>query len=103
VLRPLSSQTPLRGILVEHECPRCQREVELPFGQLCSQCQREIERRARKVGRLVSLSTTLALAAYIYFRMPEDPTARTVGAASIFAWYLLTGLVTRKIMREIRK
>lgn len=103
MLRPLSSQTPLRGILVEHECPRCGREVELPFGELCSECRSEIERRARKVGRIVSLSTTLILAAYVYVRIPEDPTARMVGAASILAWYLLTGAVTRRVMREVQK
>ncbi len=67
------------------------------------ECRREIERRARRIGRLVSLSTTLVLAVYVYFRMPEEPTARIVGAASILVWYLLTGAVTRRIMREMRK
>ncbi len=103
MLRPLSLQTPLRGVLVEHECPRCGREVELPFGEICAQCRREIERRARKVGRFVSLSTTIVLAGYVYMRVPEDSTARMVSAMAILAWYLLTGAVTRRIMREVRK
>ncbi len=102
-LGPLSSQRPLSGILIEHECPRCGREVELPFGEICSHCTREIEVRARKVGRIVALSTTIALAVYILLRMPDHPTARMVGGASILAWYVLTGLVTRRVLREMLK
>ena len=102
-LRPLSSQKPLSGVLIEHECPRCGREVELPFGEICSDCTRGIEIRARKIGRLVALTTTVALAIYVYLRVPEDPTARMVGGASILAWYILTGVVTRRILREALK
>jgi predicted amidophosphoribosyltransferase len=103
LLRPLSSQTQMSGILVEHECPRCGREVELTLGEICSHCKREIEARARRIGRIVALTTTVALAVYIYLRMPEDPTARLVGGVSILAWYILTGLVTRRILREALK
>ena len=39
--------------LVEHECPRCHRAVELPLGELCGTCRGEIERRAVKLGNLV--------------------------------------------------
>ena len=102
-LGPLSSQRPLSGILVEHECPRCGREVELPFGNICSHCRGEIEIRARKIGRIVALSATVVLAVYIFLRMPPDPTARMVGGTSILAWYILTGLVTRRILREVLK
>ncbi len=102
-LGPLSSQRPLSGILIEHECPRCGREVELPCGEICSHCTREIEVRARKIGRIVALSTTIALAVYILLRMPDQPTARMVGGASILAWYVLTGLVTRRVLREMLK
>ena len=100
---PLGSQKPLSGILIEHECPGCGREVELPFGELCAHCTAEIEARARKIGRIVALATTLLLAAYIFVRMPADPTARMVGGTSILAWYILTGLVTRRILREALK
>lgn len=102
-LGPLSSQNPLSGILIEHECPRCGREVELPFGEICSNCALEIEVRARKIGRVVALSTTVALAVYILLRVPNDPTARLVGGVSILAWYVLTGLVTRRVLREVLK
>ena len=102
-LGPLSSQKPLSGILIEHECPRCGREVELPFGEICAHCTRDIEVRARKIGRLVALSTTIALAIYILLRMPADPTARVVGGTSILAWYVLTGLVARRVLREVLK
>jgi len=32
------------GGLIEHECPRCHRAVELPFGALCRQCVAELDR-----------------------------------------------------------
>jgi hypothetical protein len=35
--------------------------------------------------------------------MPDQPTARMVGGASILAWYVLTGLVTRRVLREMLK
>jgi uncharacterized OB-fold protein len=89
--------------MIEHECPRCGREVELPFGEICSHCTRAIEVRARKVGRVVALSTTAVLAVYIFLRMPDHPTARLVGGTSILVWYILTGLVTRRVLREVLK
>jgi hypothetical protein len=94
---------PLSGFMVEHECPRCDREVELPFGAICTDCWREIERRARKASRTVALTTTLGLAVYVYIRMPDDPTARMVGLSSVIAWYMITAIVTRRVVREILK
>jgi predicted RNA-binding Zn-ribbon protein involved in translation (DUF1610 family) len=103
LLRPLRPQVPLPGMLVEHECPRCGREVELPLGEICPHCGREIEARARRIGRIIALVTTLGLAAYVYLRMPEDPTARLVGGVSVLVWYIVTGLVARRILREALK
>jgi hypothetical protein len=62
-----------------------------------------IERRAARVARIVALSTTLVLAAYVWFRMPEAPTPRLVGGASIAVWYVLTNLVVRRAMREYQQ
>ncbi|UCD25442.1 MAG: hypothetical protein JSW51_05870 [Gemmatimonadota bacterium] len=45
----------------------------------------------------------MLLAVYIFLRMPADPTARMVGGMSVLAWYILTGLVTRRILREMLK
>ncbi|HEX9692775.1 MAG TPA: hypothetical protein VGA22_11805 [Gemmatimonadales bacterium] len=86
--------------MVEHECPRCHREIELPLGELCPDCRREIERRAARVARVVAMVTTLALAVYIGIRVPADPTARLVGGAAVAVWYLLTNLVVRRLLRE---
>ena len=103
MLRPQSSQTPFLGVLVEHECPRCQRPVELPLGQLCGVCRQEIERRASRIGRLVALASTVVVGIYVLVRMPAQPTARMVGAVSIAVWYLLTYLVVKRVMREYLK
>jgi hypothetical protein len=74
--------------------------VELPLGELCATCRSEIERRVRKIARWIALGTTVVLAAYIVVRVPPDPTARSVGAIAILVWYLLTGAVARRILRE---
>ncbi len=103
MLRNLSSRPPLSGILVEHECPRCGAEVELPLGELCSECWQGIELRAKKISRIVAITSTLGWAAYVYVRMPDNSTARLVGLSSVVAWYIITGLVTKRIMREVIK
>jgi len=100
MLRPGNSRTPSFGGLVEHECPRCGREVELPFGALCPFCVREVEGRARRLARRVALVTTAMLGAYILWRMPPDPTARLVAAAAVVAWYVLTRVIVSRTARE---
>ncbi len=99
MLRPWNSQTPFVGVLTEHECPRCHQPVKLPLGQLCAVCQRSIERQAGRIARWVALGSTVLLALYLLVRLPEDPTARLVAAASVGIWYLLTHLVAKRIAR----
>lgn len=100
MLRLGNSRTPSFGGLLEHECPRCGREVELPFGALCHACVQEIDARARRLGRRVALVTTAALGAWILWRMPPDPTARLVGAAAVLAWYILTRTIVTRTARQ---
>ncbi len=88
------------GVLVEHECPRCHEEVELPLGALCARCRREIDRRAARLARLIAAATTLGVAVYVLLRVPPDRTARLVGAMGIAVWYVLTNLVMRRVLRE---
>ncbi len=101
MLRRWDSRTPLYGVLTEHECPRCRQPVELPLGEICGACRTSIERRAGRIGRLVALISTVGLA--IYVLLPEERTARLVGAMSIGIWYLLTYLVVKRILREYLK
>ena len=103
MLRRSSSQTPLSGALIEHECPRCHKPVQLPLGELCGECRRDIERRAGRLGRLIAAVSTILIAIYVVVRMPADPTARLVGAMSIVIWYLLTFLVAKRVLREYLK
>ncbi len=100
MLRPWNSQTPLVVGLIEHECPRCHREVELPFGQLCGTCRAEIESRAKKVARIASVLSTLAVALYVFIPMPSDQRARTVGLVGLVVWYVLSHLVFRRVMQR---
>lgn len=99
MLRRWNSQTPFAGVLPEHECPRCQRPVKLPLGELCAECRQRIERQAGRIARWVALVSTVVLGVYLVMRLPEDPTARMVAAASIGIWYLLTHLVAKRIAR----
>ena len=85
----------------ERECPRCHRPVDLPLGALCRECRQEIERRARRLGRLVAASTTALLAIYLLLRLPPDPRGRVVGAMAVGVWYLLSNMVVRRAAREL--
>ena len=89
--------------LVEHECPRCHREVELPLGALCPTCRTEIDRRARRVSRIVSLASTAVVAVYVYFRMPDNEQARLVGIAGVVIWLILSNVTVRRVMREWKR
>ncbi len=100
MLRRGNLQTPLVAGLVEHECPRCHRAVELPLGALCGRCHREIERRARRVARLVGGLSTVAVALYVFIPPPPDERARTVGLIGVVIWYILTNVVVRRVMRQ---
>lgn len=93
------------GGLVEHECPRCRRPVELPLGALCDVCRREIDARASRLARLVAGVTTAMLALYVWWRLPADPMRmqQVVGGIGVVAWYLLTYLVVRRSSRELIK
>src|SRR5262245_61405327 len=104
MLRHSNSLMPSAGVLIEHECPRCHRAVELPLGELCRSCRDEIERRARKWGNRVSLATTVLLALWLYFfRQSPNPTARLVSAMSVVIWFTISNMVVRRAMRELGK
>ena len=103
MLRRWNSPTPFAGVLVEHECPRCRRAVELPFGALCGGCVAQIERRAAKWGNVTALATTLLLAGYVGFRVPADSAARSVGTMAVLIWFVLVNIVVRRAVRELTK
>ena len=99
-----NSRKPFATGLVEHECPRCHREVELPLGQLCRQCRAEIHRRAARIGNLVALISTGAVAVYVWANVaPGDQLGRNVGIAGIAVWFILSNMVTRRVARELIK
>ncbi len=100
MLRRRSSPTPLVAGLIEHECPRCQRAVELPFGQLCGACRAEIKSRAKKTARIVAALSTLAVALYIFIPIPAGERARTIGLVGTVIWYVLSYMVVRRVMQN---
>jgi hypothetical protein len=100
MLRPGSSPTPLNAGLIEHECPRCHRGVELPLGELCRSCRTAIEKRARRAGRLIALLSSTAVGLYVFIPVPTDDRARLVGIAGVAMWYVLSNLAVRRAMRQ---
>ena len=100
MLRLWNSPKPLLSGLVEHECPRCHRPVELPLGALCGNCHASIDRRARKAARLVSGLSSLAVGSYLLFTVPPTQQSRLVAAAGILMWYVLTHIMVRRIMQQ---
>lgn len=99
----VKGSSPLLGTVLGHECPRCHKAVQLPLGELCRDCRDAVEMRARKISRYVALGTTIPFAAYVYFRLPDDSTLRLVGISTVAAWYIITGLVTKRILLEVLK
>jgi hypothetical protein len=77
--------------------------VELPLGELCAACRREIDRRAVRAARLIAMVSTAALGVYVMLRVPPDPVARSVSGAAVAAWYVLTYLIVRRVLREFRR
>jgi len=100
MLRPPNSRKPFFGVLVEEECPRCHRQIELPLGDLCRQCRQDIARRAGRIARIVAAVTTVGLGFYVALAMPRDSTSRMVGAMSVIAWYILVNLVVRRVLTQ---
>ncbi len=99
----MKTLSPLFGTALEHECPRCHNEVKLPLGEICQDCMAAIGMRARKISRYVALGTTVPFAIYVYFRLPDDPTLRLLGVSTVVAWYIIIGLVTKRILLEVFK
>jgi hypothetical protein len=87
--------------LVEHECPRCHKAVELPLGELCPACRAEITRRARRWARWTALGSTALLMAYIITRKPAGPNGQLVAVVSTAVWYFMSYRVAERVAREI--
>jgi len=101
MLRRRFSQTPFVAGLVEHECPRCHRPVELPFGALCGACRKEIERKAARLAHWAAGLSTAALAVYAMVRLPPDPGARLMTGLAVGVWYVLVKLTVQRAAREL--
>ena len=99
LLRP-SSPAPWSGG-PSHPCAKCGTLTPgIAIGELCASCRRIVQQKASRIGRLVAIGTTLPLALYIVWSLPPERTARTVGAAAVLVWYILTSLIARRVALE---
>ncbi len=55
------------------------------------------------MARLVAAVTTVAMALYVYVRVPDDRTARLTGIMAVVIWYVLTNLVVKRALRRLLK
>ena len=105
MLRPANSLAPWPGGS-SHPCARCGTVTAgIALGGLCPRCWNGVTRKASRVGRLVAIVTTLLLAGYVILTLrsvsaPWQPTARTVGAAAVVVWYLLTYRIAKRVALE---
>ena len=88
--------------MVEHECPRCHREVDqLPLGDLCTPCRRDIARRSRRIARYTSLGSTALLLLYAVLRnFPEERVARVTLAISALVWFVVSRRIALRVAEE---
>lgn len=101
LLRPNSPAPWSSGLGPSHPCAKCGEETAgIAIGGLCATCTRLLERRARRIARLVAIGTTLPLAVYVALALPVERTARLVGAACVLLWYVLTFLIARRVTLE---
>ena len=100
MLRPTISPA-LWPVGPKHPCAGCGEFVAgIAIGGLCPSCARLAERKAARIGRIVAMSTTLPLAAYVAWSLPATQSARLVGAGSVLLWYVLTSLIAKRIALE---
>jgi len=99
----MKNPSSLHGTPMGHECPKCHQEIELPLGELCADCKDAIAARARRISRYIALGTTLPFALYVYMRLPEDLNLRFMGVGTVVAWYIITGLVSKRVLMEVLK
>ena len=105
MLRPLNSPG-LWPDASSNPCARCgEQTAGLAPGDICAACAKAVARKASTIGRLVAIVTTLLVAGYLMLTLRSAPpgsqaTARTVGAVSAVAWYLLTFRIVQRIAFE---
>ena len=104
LLRPNSPVPWSSGLGPSHPCAKCGEDTPgIAIGGLCPNCTAILHRRARRVARLVSLGTTVPLAVYVGMALPVERTARLVGAACVFLWYVLTYQISKRVALEFWK
>ena len=87
--------------LPEVPCARCESRVRgLGWGELCSDCLRERRRRASRLSQRISLPAALLMAAWVFLRIPDDPTARVYGGIAILATYVIVRRIVQLLAME---
>ena len=97
---PLPSPMPSFGVLRETQCPRCGRDVDLPFGQLCRDCMATVRARARRVARRTALVSVGLFGGWTLWQLPPDRTVRMVAGGAALAIWLIMYTIAFRAARE---
>lgn len=94
--------SPLPGVpLPEVPCLRCERRVAgLGWGELCADCAAERRRRASRWSRRISLPAAVVTAAWVFWRLPDDPTARVYGGLGVLIVYVIVRRIVHHLAME---
>ena len=85
----------------EVPCAQCGRRVAgLEWNALCPDCSRDRQRRANRLASRISLAATALTGAYVYWRVPNQPLARTYGVIAILATYIIVRRIVQRLGME---
>lgn len=99
--RPGWGDVPPRVPLPEVPCLRCERRVRgLGWGELCAECLAERRGRASRLSQRISLPAAVLMAAWVFLRVPDDPTARVYGGIAVLATYVIVRRIAHHVAME---
>lgn len=94
-----------RDGFLEVPCARCGRKgAKINWGDVCPVCRDEKKRRARRIGRLAAIPSTIAVGVWVLFSVPPDVAlARIYGMVAVVATYVLVRRIVSRIAQDLVK
>lgn len=90
---------------LEVPCARCGRKgAKINWGDVCPVCRDEKKRRARRIGRLAAIPSTITVGVWVLFSVPPDVAlARIYGMVAVVATYVLVRRIVSRIAQDLVK
>ncbi len=90
---------------LEVPCARCGRKgAKIQWGDVCPVCREEQKHRARRIGRLAAIPSTIAVGVWVLLSVPPDvQLARIYGMVAVIATYVLVRRIVSRIAQDLVK